>query len=53
MDLRHRHALSKQRCTIQYVGLEEALGQADFVSVHVPLVREGAKAPRCPRIPVQ
>jgi lactate dehydrogenase-like 2-hydroxyacid dehydrogenase len=26
---------------IKYVSLEEALGQADFISIHVPLLREG------------
>jgi len=41
MDLRHRHGMSKQRMIIKYVGFEEALRQADFVSVHVPLIREG------------
>jgi glyoxylate reductase len=41
MDLRHRHGLLKMRTSIKYVPLEEALRQADFVSVHVPLVREG------------
>jgi phosphoglycerate dehydrogenase-like enzyme len=26
---------------IKYVSLDEALGQADFISIHVPLLREG------------
>jgi len=34
MDLRHARG-------IQYVSFEEALSQADFVSVHVPLLHEG------------
>ncbi len=41
MDLRHRFELAKERSTIRYVDLDEALRQADFVSVHVPLLREG------------
>lgn len=40
-DLRFRHGLEKQRSTIQYVDFEDALKQADFVSVHVPLIRPG------------
>jgi glyoxylate reductase len=41
MDLRHTRGISKESCWIKYVSFEEALGQADFVSVHVPLLREG------------
>src|SRR5580765_8814520 len=41
MDLRHRLEMAKEKNWIRYVGLEEALRQADFVSLHVPLVREG------------
>lgn len=41
MDLRHRHGMSPHKCIIKYVGFEEALKNADFVSVHVPLLREG------------
>jgi glyoxylate reductase len=41
MDLRHARGISRERCWIRYVALEEALGTADFVSVHVPLLREG------------
>lgn len=40
MDLRHRSGLQHQRTTIGYASLEDALRQADFVSIHVPLVRE-------------
>ncbi len=39
MDMRHRFGLVDHRLTIKYVELEEALRQADFVSVHVPLLR--------------
>ncbi|MGB7600611.1 MAG: NAD(P)-dependent oxidoreductase, partial [Candidatus Sulfotelmatobacter sp.] len=39
MDLRHARGISKEKNWIKYVKLEEALRQADFVSVHVPLLR--------------
>jgi glyoxylate reductase len=39
MDLRHTRGISKEKCWIKYVKFEEALRQADFVSVHVPLLR--------------
>ena len=41
MDLRHRHGIQKRATVIRYVPLEQALAEADFVSVHVPLLREG------------
>jgi glyoxylate reductase len=41
MDLRHARSIQKEQTWIKYVSFEEALGKADFVSVHVPLVREG------------
>jgi glyoxylate reductase len=41
MDLRHRHGIQKRATTIRYVSFEDALKDADFVSVHVPLLREG------------
>jgi lactate dehydrogenase-like 2-hydroxyacid dehydrogenase len=41
MDLRHAHGISKEKTGINYVAFEEALSQADFVSVHVPLLRAG------------
>jgi glyoxylate reductase len=41
MDLRHARGIQKEKTWIKYVSLEEALGNADFVSVHVPLIREG------------
>ncbi|MBV9608755.1 MAG: D-glycerate dehydrogenase [Acidobacteria bacterium] len=40
-DLRQRHGLYKEPTWIKYVSLEEALREADFVSVHVPLLRPG------------
>jgi glyoxylate reductase len=41
MDLRHTSGIQREKTTIRYVSLEDALGQADFVSVHVPLLRPG------------
>jgi glyoxylate reductase len=40
MDLRHSKGL-QSKTWIKYVGLEEALREADFVTLHVPLIREG------------
>ncbi len=41
MDLRFRLGFTTQQTTIRYVSFEEALAAADFVTLHVPLVREG------------
>ena len=41
MDMRHRLGMVKENSWIKYVSLEEALSQGDYVSLHVPLVREG------------
>src|SRR5437762_10105669 len=41
MDLRHARGIQKRKTMIRYVELEEALKQADYVSIHVPLLREG------------
>jgi glyoxylate reductase len=41
MDLRHARGIQREKTWIKYVPFEEALSQADFVSVHVPLLREG------------
>ncbi len=41
MDLEHKHGLSKEQRTIKYVNLQEALREADYVSIHVPLLRPG------------
>lgn len=40
-DLRHARGLIKERTWIKYTNFEDALRQADFVSVHVPLLRPG------------
>jgi glyoxylate reductase len=44
MDLRHRHGLQKRETFIRYAPFQEALAGAEFVSVHVPLLREGESA---------
>jgi glyoxylate reductase len=41
MDLRHTRGIQKEKTWIKYVSFDDALRQADFVSVHVPLIREG------------
>jgi len=41
MELRQREGLTAKLQTIQYVSLEDALSQADFVSLHVALTRPG------------
>src|SRR5712672_2623294 len=41
MDLRHARGIQKEKTWIKYVDLEEALREADYVSLHVPLLREG------------
>lgn len=41
LDLRFRHGFTTGQRTARYVTFEEALGGADFVSIHVPLLREG------------
>src|SRR5690242_13683152 len=41
MDLRQQRGISRDKTYIKYVTFEDALRDADFVSVHVPLIREG------------
>jgi len=43
-DLRHARGLAKEQAWIKYVPFEEALRGADFVSVHVPLLRKEESA---------
>lgn len=43
MDLRAELGLGKKR-TIRYVSLDEALSSADFVALHVPLIKTGPDA---------
>jgi glyoxylate reductase len=42
--LRRTRGLAKEKAWIRYVPFEEALGGADFVSVHVPLLRKEESA---------
>src|ERR1051325_9601124 len=41
MDLRQARGIQKEKTWIKYVDLEQALRGADYVSIHVPLLREG------------
>ena len=41
MDLRHAKGIQSEKTFIRYVEFEEALRGADYVSIHVPLLREG------------
>ena len=41
MDLRHARGIQREKTSIKYLPFAEALKLADFVSVHVPLLREG------------
>src|SRR5438105_11339813 len=41
MDLRLARGIQKEKTYIKYMEFEEALRGADYVSIHVPLLREG------------
>ncbi len=41
MELRYGSGMQRERTSIKYVSIEEAMSQSDFVSIHVPLLREG------------
>jgi glyoxylate reductase len=41
MDVRHASGIQREKTWIKYVSFEDALHEADYVSVHVPLIREG------------
>ena len=43
-EMRHELGISRDRSWIKYVPFEAALADADFVSVQVPLLREGESA---------
>jgi len=43
-DLRFESGISSEQTTIRYTTLHEALSSADFISLHVPLLREGESA---------
>ena len=40
-DLRHQRGISREKAWIRYTTLQEALSSADYISLHVPLLREG------------
>ena len=40
-DLRYQRGISRERATIRYTTLQHALSNADYISLHVPLLREG------------
>jgi len=44
MDLRFKRGIQREKTTIGYTTLDEALSGADFISLHVPLLREGESA---------
>src|SRR5437762_10384033 len=41
MDLRHARRIQSEKTYIKYVEFEDVLRGADYVSIHVPLLREG------------
>jgi glyoxylate reductase len=41
MDLRHARGIQKEKTWIKYVEFENAMRDGDYVSLHVPLLREG------------
>ena len=41
MDLGFQRGISREKTSIRYTTLHEALSAADFISLHVPLLREG------------
>ena len=41
MELRYGSGMQRERTSIKYVTLDEALSRSDFISIHVPLLREG------------
>jgi glyoxylate reductase len=41
MDLKHELGISRRKNWIRYAELDECLSEADYVSLHVPLLREG------------
>jgi glyoxylate reductase len=43
-DLRFQRGISREQTSIRYATLDEALSGGDFISLHVPLLREGESA---------
>ena len=48
MELRHDLGLTRRRNWIRYAPLDECLREADYVSLHVPLLREGDSPGKTP-----
>jgi glyoxylate reductase len=44
MDLSFQRGISREKTSIRYTTLNEALSAADFISLHVPLLRAGESA---------
>ena len=44
MDIRHARGIQKEKTWIKYASFEDSVREADFVSVHVPLLRQGESA---------
>jgi glyoxylate reductase len=40
-DLRHERDMCREKAWIRYTTLQDALSNADYISLHVPLLREG------------
>ena len=40
-DLRHQRGICRDKTWIRYTSLQEVLSNADYISLHVPLLREG------------
>jgi len=40
MDLRYIHGLQEERTSIKFVSLDKALTDSDYISIHLPLLRE-------------
>jgi glyoxylate reductase len=43
-DLRHQRGMCREQAWIRYTTLQDALSNADYISLHVPLLREGESA---------
>jgi len=41
MELRYGSGMQRERTNIKYLPLDDVLRQSDFISIHVPLLREG------------
>jgi glyoxylate reductase len=41
MELRFQSGMQRERSSIKYVSMDEALRDSDFISIHLPLLREG------------